>query len=329
MSCELLDKRFKNFAVIAELGHSRLRPYKERRRLQRIAGDEEFQGAGDDFEFDGEAGERFAVDLCVERIFVERLADDAVGLVEMHALGAAEVAHPKGGQVAQIAQATPRGEGHDFELIFEEVCAGGDFEGATVMLSTADNGKRSVEPLIANDNAEMLEIVTEDLASALPPVGQHAEACFQIEVEGIDDHAVGASAANAEEVFFLFGMFERSRQAEGNFFHRASNELLGSAGNIPGHAQFLGEDIRGSAGKKSKRHAVAVLVGCQAVDDFIERAVTAAGDHEPAAFGGGAVRDFGGVSRAGSLRNFRFDAAGGKNMAGRIQRAAAAPAAVA
>jgi len=28
MSCELLDKRFTNFAVIAELGRSMLRPYK-------------------------------------------------------------------------------------------------------------------------------------------------------------------------------------------------------------------------------------------------------------------------------------------------------------
>src|SRR6202521_6217460 len=166
MSCELLDKRFKNFAVIAELGHSRLRPYKERRRLQRIAGDEEFQGAGDDFEFDGEAGERFAVDLCVERIFVERLADNVVGLVEMHALGAAEVAHQKRGQVAQIGEATLGREGHDFELIFEEVRARGDFEGATVILSAADNGQRSVESLIADNKTEMLEIVPKDFAGA-------------------------------------------------------------------------------------------------------------------------------------------------------------------
>jgi len=69
---------------------------------------------------------------------------------------------------------------------------------------------------------------------------------------------------------------------------------------------------------------VAVLVGCQTVDDFIERAVTAAGDHEAAAFGGGAQGDFGGVTRASGFREFGLDAASGKNMAGRIERAAAA-----
>src|SRR6266478_6187110 len=60
--------------------------------LLEIAGDQEFQGAGDDFEFDGEAGKGLAVDLGVEGILVERLADHGVGLVEMHARGTAEVA---------------------------------------------------------------------------------------------------------------------------------------------------------------------------------------------------------------------------------------------
>src|SRR5258706_6747732 len=162
----------------------------------------------------------------------------------------------------------------------------------------------------------MRKTVTEDLASALPPVGQNAEARFQFDVEGIDDHAVGSGAANAEEVFFLFGIFERCRQAERDFLHCSSNELLGGAGNVPRQVQFLREDVRGSAGKKSERHAVAVLVGCQTVDDFIERAVTAAGDHEAAAFEGRAQRDFGGVTWASGFGKIRMDAASGKNMAG-------------
>src|ERR1700687_1421744 len=169
----------------------------------------------------------------------------------------------------------------------------------------------------------MRETVTEDLASALPPVGQNAEARFQIDVEGIDDHAVGSGAANAEEVFFLFGIFERCCQAERDFLHRSSNELLGGAGNIPWQVQFLREDVRGSAGKKSERHAVAVLVGCQAVDDFIESAVATAGDHEGAAFGGGAQRDFSGMARAGGFRKIGFDADSGKNMPGRNEGATA------
>src|SRR5712692_3373159 len=166
--------------------------------LLEIAGDQEFQGAGDDFEFDGEAGKGLAVDLGVEGILVQRLADHGVGLVEMHARSAAEVAHPECGQVAQVAKATLGGEGHDFELVFEEIGAGGDFEGAAVILGAANDGQRGVEFLIADENAEMGEIVAEDFAGALPPVGQDAEARFQVEVQGIDDHAVGTGAADAE-----------------------------------------------------------------------------------------------------------------------------------
>src|SRR6266446_2274735 len=199
------------------------------RPLQMRAGDEKFQGAGDDFEFDGEAGEGFAVDLGVERIFVERLADDGVSFVEMDALSAAETAHPEGGQVAQIAEAALRGEGHDFELIFEEIGVGGDFEGAAVIFGAADDDQGGVEFLIAHANAEMLEIVAKDFAGAFPPVGEHANAGFQVEVEGVDDHAVGASAADAKEVFFLFGLLERGGEAQGDFSYRAANEFFGGA----------------------------------------------------------------------------------------------------
>ena len=100
---------------------------------------EELQGAGYDLEYDGEAGERLTVDLGVEGIFVERFTDDGIGFVEMDAFGAAEIAHPKSGQVAQIAQAALRGEGHDFELVFEEVRPGCDFKGAAVILGAADD----------------------------------------------------------------------------------------------------------------------------------------------------------------------------------------------
>src|SRR5258708_3331824 len=116
----------------------------------------------------------------------------------MDAFGATEIAGPKRWQVAQIAESALGGEGHDFELVFEEVGAGGDFEGAAVILGAANDGQRGVEFLIADDNAEMREIVAEDFAGALPPVGQDAEARFQVEVEIIDDHAVGTGSADAQ-----------------------------------------------------------------------------------------------------------------------------------
>src|SRR2546430_1828110 len=209
----------------------------------------------------------------------------------MDAFSPAQITHPERWQVAQIAEAALRGQGHDLELVFEEIGVCGDLEGAAIILGASDYGKRSVKFLIADANAKALEIVTEDFARAFPPVGQHADAGFQVEVEGVDDHAVGAGAADAEKIFFLSRMFERSRQAERNFFYGAANEFFGCAGNVPGQVQLLGEDVGSASGKKSKRHAVAVLVGGQAVDDFVERAVAAAGNDEAAAFGGGALGD--------------------------------------
>src|SRR5260370_36646487 len=158
--------------------------------LLEIAGDQEFQGAGDDFEFDGEAGEGLAVDLSVKRVLIKRLADHGVGLVEMDARGAAEGAHPECGQVAQVAKGTLGGEGHYFELIFGDIRAGGDFERASVIFGAGDDGQRSKQFLIANDKAEMRGTVAKDFSGALPPVCQHAKTRFQVEVEGLDDHAV-------------------------------------------------------------------------------------------------------------------------------------------
>src|SRR4029077_6189414 len=108
------------------------------------------------------------------------------------------------------------------------------------------------------------------------------------------------------------------------FSYRAANKFFGGAGNVPGKVEFLGEDVRGSAGKKSERHAVSVLVRCKAVDDFIQSTVAPASDYEAATFRGGAVRDFCGVARAGGLRKFGTGAAGDKNRASRIECAAAA-----
>ncbi len=124
-------------------------------------------------------------------------------------------------------------------------------------------------------------------------------------------------------------MFERSRQAECDFFHRAANEFFGGAGDVPGQIQFLCEDVGGAAGKKSKRNAVAVLVRRQAVDDFVERAITAAGNDEAAALGGGTLGNFRGMAWASGFLKFGFDAAGGKNVARGIESAAAALATVA
>src|SRR6266481_1312710 len=139
----------------------------------------------------------------------------------------------------------------------------------------------------------MLEIVAKNFADALPPVGQHADAGFQVEVEG-------------------------------DFFHGAANELFGGAGNVPRQVEFLGENVGGAAGKKGEWDAVTVLISGEAVDDFVEGTIAAAGDYQAAAFKGGALGNFRGVAGAGGFREFGIDTASGKNMASRIERAAAA-----
>src|SRR5260370_34783 len=96
------------------------------------------RGAGEGGAFEGGG------DWGVEGIFVARLADDGVRVVKMAALSGAEIAGPKRWQVAQIAESARRGEGQDFELVFEEVGAGGDFEGAAVILGAANDGQRGV-----------------------------------------------------------------------------------------------------------------------------------------------------------------------------------------
>ena len=252
------------------------------------ARDEEFEGAGDDFEFDGEAGEGFAVDLGVEGIGVEGFADDGFGFPEVDAFGFAQIAEQEAGQIAEIAEATLGGQGHQFELVLKKIGAGGDFEGAAVVLRAADDDEGGVEFLVAGDDSEVREFVTENFAGALPPVGENANARFEIEIDGVDDHAVGAGSGYAEEIFFLFGLLEGGGQAEGNFFHGSVNEFLGGAGDVPGQVQFFGEDVRGATWKERERDTVAVLLGGEAVDDFVERAVTATGNDELATFVGGA-----------------------------------------
>ena len=67
---------------------------------------------------------------------------------------------------------------------------------------------------------------------------------------------------------------------------------------------------------------MAVLMGCEAVDDFVERAVAAAGDHEAAILGRGARCDLGGMAGAGRFGEVSINAARGKDVARLIEQTA-------
>lgn len=172
-----------------------LRPYKK--NSFRCVRDQEFEGAGDDTEFDGEAGERLAVDLRINRILIERLAENGVGLEEFDAFGAAKLSHPKSGQVAEIAEATLCGQSHDFKLVGVEISLVGDFEWSAVVLRAADDDQGRVDLVFAADDAKVREFVAEGFAGTFPPVREDADASFEAEIDGINDHAVGASASDA------------------------------------------------------------------------------------------------------------------------------------
>ena len=75
----------------------------------RVCRDEEFEGAGDDFEFDGKTRERLAVDLSVDGFAVGGFAKSSVGFEEMNAFGVAQIAEPERGEITEIAEAALRG----------------------------------------------------------------------------------------------------------------------------------------------------------------------------------------------------------------------------
>src|SRR2546428_800985 len=135
----------------------------------------------------------------------------------------------------------------------------------------------------------------------------------------VDQPAIGAGAGNAQEIFFLLRLFQRGSESQGNLFHRTAYELFRGAGNVPGQVQFLGEDVGGAAGEKSQGNAPAVLTRGETVHDFVQGAVATAGDNESAAFVGGALRDFRGMSGPGSFRQIGIDAIGRKNVPRRIE----------
>ncbi len=255
----------------------------------------------------------------INRFAVERFANESVGFHEVDAIGVAEIAEPERGEVTEIAKAALGGEDGEFELIFVEIGFGGDFEGAAVVFCAADDDERAFDRLFLSFDTEHREFVLQDFDGTLPPVGEDSHFCFQLEVHGVSDAAVGTSAGDAEEIAALVGLFERSGEAKRNFSNGTAHEAFGGLRNIPRQSELFGENVCRAAGKKSERNTMAILLAREAVDDFVERAVATAGDDELAAFLSGAQSDFGGVARAGCLGKVGFDSAGGENFAGFVQ----------
>ena len=302
--------------------------YGLRHRAGRIARNQELEGLGDDGKFDGQTGKRLAVHLGIDRVGVERLTDERFGFPEVDIFFLAEIAHPERGEIAEITQAALRGESHALELVFEEVSLIGDLERAAVMLCAANDDKCRLHLAVSGTHAEARKGIANDFASALPPVGENADARLQTEIDGIDDHAVGAGAGDGEEIALAGGIFEGCGEAESDVVEVGVDEAPGSARNVPRKIEFFGEDVGGATREESERNTIAVRGSGQAVDDFVERAIAATGDDELTMLPDSLLGDLDSVTRPRGFREFGFDAVGGQDAAGLVEKFATAVAAV-
>src|SRR3989442_2920566 len=228
----------------------------------------------------------------------------------MHILLGAKVSYPQRRQIAEVAQSTLGGQRGEFEAVFEEIGLCGDAKRAAIMFRAADNDQGRFELFIRRHDAETGKLIAKELADALPPVGEDPYASFQIEIERIDHHAVGAGSGYADEVALLFRMREGSRQAKRDVPQVPAHKTLRGARNVPGKSQFLGQNIGCAAGKQSKRNAMSGLRCGHTVDDFVDRAVSAAGNEELAAFGSGATGNFGRIAWSARLQEIGVNACG-------------------
>src|SRR6516165_946121 len=98
--------------------------------------------------------------------------------------------------------------------------------------------------------------------------------------------------------------------------------------NVPGKIELFGKDVGSSAGKQCQGHAIAIRSSGQAVYNFIEGAVAAAGDDELTMFADGLLSDLNGVTGSGSLREFGLDTVRSKNTACLVEKLATPIAAI-
>src|SRR5271165_365817 len=235
---------------------------------RRIARDEQLKRARHYGELNGQAGERLTVNLGINRVGVERFADERISLPEVDVFFLAEIAHPESRQVAKIAETALRGERHNLKLVFEEVSLIGDFEGTAVIFCAANDDKSGFHLAVAGAHAKARKGVAQHFAGALPPVRENADAGFEAEVNGIDDHAVGAGARDGEEVTLALRLFERSGEAKSDFADFSVDEALGGAGDVPGKIKLLGEDVGSAARKECEWDTMSIGKISEAIDDF-------------------------------------------------------------
>src|SRR5215475_12880213 len=159
--------------------------------------DEQFQRAGNDFEFHRQTRKRLSVNLRIHRlIFNERFAAKSVRLHKVDAIGFAEIAKPKRWQITEITKTALRGEHGEFELIFVKIGFGCDFERAAIVFGAANDDERAVNSLILRYYTKHGEFILENLDGSLPPIGEDSHFCFQFKIHGVRDSSIGSGAGD-------------------------------------------------------------------------------------------------------------------------------------
>lgn len=160
--------------------------------------------------------------------------------------------------------------------------------------------------------------IFRELANAFGPVGDDSGAILQRGIDGVNHGAVGPRAGYAKKIAAALGCVHLALRrcvhcgAQRDAAQIARGDEARGCGNIPGNAEFFGENIRGARGKQGHGHGAAG----EAVDYFVDCAVAAAGDYQIAILGDGVARDFCGVAAAGGGREFCANAGGIQNARG-------------
>src|SRR5580704_167314 len=226
----------------------------------------------------------FAIHLSVNRASADRFASNLGGFPGVNSAHLAEFSEPKRGQASEVAKTAAGGVRDHLERIFEQTCAGSDFEWPSIIHGSAHHHDGSSARLPVAMDVHLRKAVTDELFEALDPVSNHARAFFQSFVDPIDNCAVRTGTANGKKVATgvrkTRGMI--SVCGYGNTDGYAADDTIRNQSsrvrNVPWNSQFFSKDIGCSGRKQSQRN----LASGEPVDDFVDRTVAAAGDYHAA-----------------------------------------------
>jgi DNA ligase (NAD+) len=201
----------------------------------------------------------------------------------------ADLADEDAGEIGDIAEGVFAFEGDGFKAGVEEGDAFGDFEVAAVVADAGGEEEALLSAVAVEAALELGEAAAEH-GEAGDPIGDLAEASFDGGADLFDDDGVEADAGHDEEVAGVTARPHHFSDGDADGFG-GGDEFAGGLFGVGAEAGFDAEDVGGAAGEDSEGGGGAD----EAVGDFVDGAVSAEGDDEAGAGGGG----FGGHGAGG------------------------------